>query len=100
MAYGNSMIKNELKRRITQASGVILTTMSFLAYQVKTRFETDLGEQADEVYLGNFCNLGNTDDLSHRWSHDRSSIFACLIPKFPSKESKEATRWASKEVSL
>jgi len=94
------MIKNELKRRTIYMSGVILTTISVVAYQVKTLFETDLGEQADDVYLGNFCNLGNTDDLSHRWSHDRSSIFACLIPKFPSKESKEATRWPSKEVSL
>ncbi len=74
---------------------MILNTMSFLAYQVKTPFETDVGEQGDEAYLRNFYDTETADDLHYRWSHERSRIFAHLTPTLPSGESKE-----TEEVSL
>ncbi len=77
MLYENSMIKNELKHRTIYISGVISAMMLFLAYQVKTPFEIDLGEQGDEAYLRNFWDIETVDALSYRWSSDRSSI---LLP--------------------
>jgi hypothetical protein len=69
------MIKNELKHRTIYMLGAISVIMLFLAYQVETPFELDLGERGDEAYLHNFYATETTHDLSYRWSSDRSSIF-------------------------
>jgi len=76
-------------------SGVILTTISLVAYQVKTLFGMDLGKQSDEVLPRHFHDIETADDLSYRWSHVRSRIFARFTPTLPSGESKE-----TEEVSL
>lgn len=73
------MIKNELRCRTIYLLAMISVIMLFLAYQVKRPFEIDLGEQGDEAYLDNFWEIETADDLSYRWSSDRSSIFLPAI---------------------
>lgn len=75
MLCANSMIKNELKCRTIYILGVISIAALFVAYQVKASFEIDLGEQGDEVYLHNFYSIETADDLSYRWSSDKSIIY-------------------------
>lgn len=69
------MIKNELKHRTIYILAVVSASMLFLAYQVKTPFEIDLGEQSSQVYLHNFYQIETADGFSYRWSSDRSSVF-------------------------
>lgn len=69
------MINNELKHKTIYMLGAISVAILFLAYQVKTPFEIDLGEPGDEAYLHDFHDIEIADGVSYRWSSDISSIF-------------------------
>jgi hypothetical protein len=78
------MVVNELKSRSIYILFVVSLGVLFLAYQVRTPLELDLGTKGDGAYISGFYDPEYVDDVSYRWSSDRSFVrfrgFAARAP--------------------
>jgi hypothetical protein len=68
------VVAKELRHRPIYILALISFAALFLAYQAKPRFEIDVGEHGDTLYLRDFHDLEHLDDLSYRWTSERSHI--------------------------
>jgi hypothetical protein len=78
------MLIQELKGRTVYILLLVSLAVLFLAYQVRTPSELDLGTRGDEAYLSGFHDPEHAGDTSYRWSSDSSSVrlrgIAALTP--------------------
>jgi hypothetical protein len=78
------MVVNELKSRSIYILFVVSLGVLFLAYQVRTPLELDLGAKGDAAHISGFYDPEYVDDVSYRWSSDSSSVsfrgFAARAP--------------------
>ncbi len=69
------MISSELRSRVFYTLAALSLLALSLAYQVKTPVQIDLGSGEDAPFLRNFYDVERSDDLSYRWSSDRSFVY-------------------------
>jgi hypothetical protein len=68
------MVVNELKGRTVYFLLLVSLVVLFLAYQVRTPLEVDVGATGDEAYLSGFHDPESAGDISYRWSSDSSFV--------------------------
>jgi alpha-1,2-mannosyltransferase len=68
------IVETELRGKTIYVLLLFSVLLITLGYQVKIPFEIELGEQGNDSYLRNFYDIETADDLSYRWSSDRSSV--------------------------
>jgi hypothetical protein len=68
------MVVNELKSRSIYVLLIVSLGVLFLAYQVRTPLELDLGARGDDAYITGFHDPEYAGDISYRWSSDSSVV--------------------------